>query len=225
MSVPRQPAHCAASERERGVCYFKRHRPALLLSHSLGSAVPPQICKSSRFPGRVSRPRLSIDQLKQSQPWSAYGQIGGRSAIDMSTTTTTIDPARAAESNTATLVSVLTIFHFLALVFVSLRVYARAIVIKTFGRDDVFMVLSAVRFPSIGNGGWRPILTTTAALCNGRMDRIHHTSAARIGQTPRHNFGGGQHDLLAGRFLPVDYLGHLGARLPQDLDCLQPPSA
>lgn len=74
----------------------------------------------------------------------------------MSTTTTTIDPARAAESNTATLVSVLTIFHFLALVFVSLRVYARAIVIKTFGRDDVFMVLSAVRFPSIGNGGWLP---------------------------------------------------------------------
>ena len=71
-------------------------------------------------------------------------------------TTTTIDPARAAESNTATLVSVLTIFHGLALVFVSLRVYARAFVIKTFGKDDVFMVLSAVRFLSIRHGGWLP---------------------------------------------------------------------
>jgi hypothetical protein len=55
-----------------------------------------------------------------------------------------IDPARAAESNTAMIVTVLTVFHVLALVFVSLRVYARAVIIKTFGKDDIFMVLSAV---------------------------------------------------------------------------------
>ncbi len=64
--------------------------------------------------------------------------------MSSTTTTTTIDPARAAESNTATIVAVVTIFHAIALVFISLRVYARAIVIKTFGRDDIFMVLSAV---------------------------------------------------------------------------------
>jgi hypothetical protein len=40
-----------------------------------------------------------------------------------------------------------TIFHAIALIFVSLRVYARAIVIKAFGKDDVFMVLSAVSSP------------------------------------------------------------------------------
>lgn len=56
-----------------------------------------------------------------------------------------IDPARAAESNTAWIVAVVTIFHALALTFVSLRVYARAVVIRAFGKDDVFMVLSAVR--------------------------------------------------------------------------------
>ena len=42
------------------------------------------------------------------------------------------------------IVTVLTVFHVLALVFVSLRVYARAVIIKTFGKDDIFMVLSAV---------------------------------------------------------------------------------
>ncbi|KAK4156003.1 hypothetical protein C8A00DRAFT_13028 [Chaetomidium leptoderma] len=61
-----------------------------------------------------------------------------------------IDPVRAAESNTATLISVLTIFHGIALVFVALRVYARAFIIKTFGRDDVCMVLSAI----CALGGW-----------------------------------------------------------------------
>lgn len=55
-----------------------------------------------------------------------------------------LDPAYAAESNTAQILAVVTVFHVLALTFVSLRVYARAFVIKTFGRDDVCMVLSAV---------------------------------------------------------------------------------
>ncbi|KXX76976.1 hypothetical protein MMYC01_207139 [Madurella mycetomatis] len=61
-----------------------------------------------------------------------------------------IDPARAAESNTALLLSVLTVFHVIALTFVALRVYARAFVIRTFGKDDVFMVLSAL----CAMGGW-----------------------------------------------------------------------
>jgi hypothetical protein len=59
-----------------------------------------------------------------------------------------IDPVRAAESNTAMIVTVMTVFHAIALVFVALRVYARAFVIKTFGTDDVFMVLSAVCPPA-----------------------------------------------------------------------------
>jgi hypothetical protein len=57
-----------------------------------------------------------------------------------------IDPVRAAESNTAMILGVLTVFHVIALAFVALRVYARAVVIKTFGKDDICMVLSAVRF-------------------------------------------------------------------------------
>ncbi|KAL2163203.1 hypothetical protein VTH06DRAFT_5259 [Thermothelomyces fergusii] len=61
-----------------------------------------------------------------------------------------IDPARAAESNTAMILSVMTVFHVIALTFVGLRVYARAVVIKTFGTDDVFIVLSAL----CAIGGW-----------------------------------------------------------------------
>ncbi|KAK4236380.1 hypothetical protein C8A03DRAFT_16974 [Achaetomium macrosporum] len=66
------------------------------------------------------------------------------------TASKTIDPDRAAESNTATILAVVTVFHAIALVFVSLRVYARAFVIKTFGKDDGFMVLSAL----CALGGW-----------------------------------------------------------------------
>lgn len=64
----------------------------------------------------------------------------------MASNTTTLDPARAAESNTAMLLGVLTTFHIIALVFVSLRLYARFFVIKAPGKDDVCMILSAVCF-------------------------------------------------------------------------------
>ncbi|KAK3305934.1 uncharacterized protein B0T15DRAFT_435256 [Chaetomium strumarium] len=63
---------------------------------------------------------------------------------------TTIDPARAAESNTATIIAVVTIFHAIAIIFVSLRVYARAIVIKSFGFDDISILLAAL----CALGGW-----------------------------------------------------------------------
>ncbi|KAL1837291.1 hypothetical protein VTJ49DRAFT_4057 [Mycothermus thermophilus] len=55
-----------------------------------------------------------------------------------------IDPSKAGESNTEWIMAVLTIFHLLALTFVGLRVYARAVIIKTFGKDDILMVLSAL---------------------------------------------------------------------------------
>ncbi|KAK3358804.1 hypothetical protein B0T25DRAFT_620651 [Lasiosphaeria hispida] len=61
-----------------------------------------------------------------------------------------IDPVRAAESNTAQLLSVLTVFHIVALIFVSLRIYVRVFVIKTSGKDDVCMVLAAL----CAMGGW-----------------------------------------------------------------------
>ncbi|KAL2151051.1 hypothetical protein VTH82DRAFT_6149 [Thermothelomyces myriococcoides] len=63
---------------------------------------------------------------------------------------TAIDPARAAESNTGMILGVLTVFHAIALIFVGLRIYARAVIIKTFGKDDVFIVLSAL----CAIGGW-----------------------------------------------------------------------
>jgi len=59
-------------------------------------------------------------------------------------TTSTIDPARAAESNTSMLLGVLTTFHIIALVFVSLRLYSRFFVIKSPGKDDFCIILSAV---------------------------------------------------------------------------------
>jgi len=61
------------------------------------------------------------------------------------------DPERVAESNTEMIMSVLSVFHFVALVFVSLRLYARVVVIKSPGKDDWTMVLAAL---FAFGGGW-----------------------------------------------------------------------
>ncbi|KAJ4291258.1 hypothetical protein N0V88_006259 [Collariella sp. IMI 366227] len=81
-----------------------------------------------------------------------------------------LDPAYVAESNTVMIVTVVTIFHFLALIFVSLRIYARAVVIKTFGRDDICMVLSAADNMIISHANfWQSIISTTWSFFMGMM--------------------------------------------------------
>ncbi|KAH8898825.1 hypothetical protein GQ53DRAFT_635613 [Thozetella sp. PMI_491] len=55
-----------------------------------------------------------------------------------------VDPARAAESKTAETLSILAVFYGLAMIFVGLRVYVRAWMIKAFGKDDVVMCLCAL---------------------------------------------------------------------------------
>ncbi|GKT88584.1 integral membrane protein [Colletotrichum tofieldiae] len=61
-----------------------------------------------------------------------------------------LDPEWAAESNTARILAVVTIFHVLALLFVGLRMYARVFVVKAQGWDDLMIVLSAL----CASGGW-----------------------------------------------------------------------
>jgi len=56
-----------------------------------------------------------------------------------------IDPVRAAESRTAVYLAVLTVVHAVALVFVGLRLFVRAWLIRAFGRDDTVVVVAAVR--------------------------------------------------------------------------------
>lgn len=55
------------------------------------------------------------------------------------------DPVRAAESNLGYLLGVTAAFHFMALLFVGMRMYARIIIVKAFGRDDVLILVSTVR--------------------------------------------------------------------------------
>jgi hypothetical protein len=55
------------------------------------------------------------------------------------------DPARAAESNLGYLLGVTATFHVIALTFVGMRMYARVIIIKAFGRDDALMLAATVR--------------------------------------------------------------------------------
>jgi len=55
-----------------------------------------------------------------------------------------MDPARLADNTTTQTVAILTLFHVVALIFVALRMYARAWVIKAFGKDDTIMGLAAV---------------------------------------------------------------------------------
>lgn len=56
-----------------------------------------------------------------------------------------IDPVRAAESNLPRILGVTTTVHAIALIFVSLRMYARLVVVKSAGKDDICMGISAVR--------------------------------------------------------------------------------
>ncbi|KAK1753603.1 hypothetical protein QBC47DRAFT_430405 [Echria macrotheca] len=60
------------------------------------------------------------------------------------------DPVRAAEDNLGLILGVQSTFHFIALVFVALRIYARVFVVKAFGKDDICIVLSAI----CALGGW-----------------------------------------------------------------------
>jgi hypothetical protein len=55
------------------------------------------------------------------------------------------DPVRAAESNLGYLLGVTATFHVLALTFVGMRMYARVIIVKAFGRDDALMLAAMVR--------------------------------------------------------------------------------
>lgn len=59
------------------------------------------------------------------------------------TAPTRLDPAWAAESNTARIIAIVTVFHLLAQMSVALRIYARIWVIKAPGWDDAVMVMSA----------------------------------------------------------------------------------
>jgi hypothetical protein len=55
-----------------------------------------------------------------------------------------LDPATAAESNTETLLSVMGTFTFLALLFVTLRLYARMRLVKSVGLDDWLISIAMV---------------------------------------------------------------------------------
>ncbi|KAK4446174.1 hypothetical protein QBC34DRAFT_383597 [Podospora aff. communis PSN243] len=66
----------------------------------------------------------------------------------------TVDPARAAESNLAQILAIVTVVHLVALACVSLRIYTRVVVVKSPGMDDICMVLAAV----CGIGGWAGFL-------------------------------------------------------------------
>lgn len=55
------------------------------------------------------------------------------------------DPVRAAESNLGYLLGVTATFHVIALTFVGMRMYARFVVVKAFGKDDALILAAAVR--------------------------------------------------------------------------------
>ncbi|TQN71843.1 Satratoxin biosynthesis SC1 cluster protein 4 [Colletotrichum shisoi] len=64
--------------------------------------------------------------------------------MSSTSTTSTVDPERARESNTAMILAVTGAFHALALVFVVLRTYTRAVIVETMGIDDCMMIMAAL---------------------------------------------------------------------------------
>lgn len=69
----------------------------------------------------------------------------------MSATNKTLvfDPSRAAESNVPRILGLGITFYTLALVAFGLRVYTRAVIVRSFGKDDVLMILCMVRRPDM----------------------------------------------------------------------------
>lgn len=57
----------------------------------------------------------------------------------------TIDPVRAAENNVVLLLTVVCVVWSLAFVTASVRFYTRAVLVRSFGKDDVFMMFAVVR--------------------------------------------------------------------------------
>ncbi len=55
-----------------------------------------------------------------------------------------IDPVRAAESNSALFITIVCVVWACAFVAASLRFYTRAVLVRSFGKDDVFMVFAVV---------------------------------------------------------------------------------
>ncbi|KAK8054707.1 hypothetical protein PG994_009774 [Apiospora phragmitis] len=55
-----------------------------------------------------------------------------------------IDPARAAESNLGWIMGVTAAFHGLALIFVGFRIYIRLAIVRSFGKDDAMILMSAL---------------------------------------------------------------------------------
>ncbi|WYZ44851.1 hypothetical protein EsH8_VIII_000167 [Colletotrichum jinshuiense] len=64
--------------------------------------------------------------------------------MSSTSTTTAVDPERAKESNTAMILGVTGTFHAFALLFVAMRTYTRAVIVKTIGIDDYMMIMSAL---------------------------------------------------------------------------------
>lgn len=72
----------------------------------------------------------------------------------MNTSEPSIDPARAAESNTVQLMAILTTIHVLAFACVLLRLYTRLFVVQFLGHDDICIVMATV----CASGGWAAFL-------------------------------------------------------------------
>ena len=58
--------------------------------------------------------------------------------------TLTVNPALSHESNVPRILGLGVTFHALALIFFGLRMYTRVFVVKSFGKDDILMVLCMV---------------------------------------------------------------------------------
>lgn len=56
------------------------------------------------------------------------------------------DPALAGESNVPRILGLGITFHALALISFSMRMYTRICIVKSFGKDDIMMVLCMVCF-------------------------------------------------------------------------------
>lgn len=62
---------------------------------------------------------------------------------------TDFPPEYVNANNSARIVGVIGVFHFIALTFVALRVYVRLVIVRTFGIDDGLIIVAGVSFQNL----------------------------------------------------------------------------
>jgi hypothetical protein len=91
----------------------------------------------------------------------------------------TFPPEYVNASNAGRIVGIVGFFHFLALTFVSLRLYVRVFMVRAFGVDDALILMACVRTAPRLSIAWVPVTNSTEGSRAHVMDLLGSPNTLR----------------------------------------------